>query len=481
MKKILILSALTLCIGVLFANPTNQIDNWAGKQAEDFASDDVVELFNGNRNGEITFGSNYEFDSGTIHYTSIAALSDSKFVLVYRDNDNSMKGTAVIGSVSGNTITFGSEYIFNNTGIRQTSVTALSSSKFVIAFCDEANSFNGTAIIGNVSGSTISYGSEYVYCNDVSQDLSITALDSSKVAIAYQNGVYGAGTGIIGTISDTNISFGSPYVFNNANGYWFSAITLNSGKFAVTYNDDGNSDAGTAVIGDVSGTNITFGSEYVFSVSAVYSTSAAVLDEDSFVVAYRDDGNGYRGTACVGTVSGTYITFGSEYIFNDDPRHYNISITVLGTSDFVVAYRDNNNSDYGTACVGTVAGSDITYGPEYVYNNAITYNNVITSLNAEEFVIGYYDNVVNNGSAVIGEVIEAGSPPAIPENIEIETIAGNVSITWDEVPGATSYKVYSSELPDRDFTEDQSGSFDQSSWTAAVTSYKLFYYVTALY
>ncbi|MCP4603199.1 MAG: hypothetical protein GY847_22240, partial [Proteobacteria bacterium] len=80
-------------------------------------------------------------------YISAATLSSTKFVVTYADY-----GTAVIGDVSGTTITYGSEYVFNAAITSSTSVAALSSTKFVVSYQDEGNSGYGTAIIGEAVG-----------------------------------------------------------------------------------------------------------------------------------------------------------------------------------------------------------------------------------------------------------------------------------------------------------------------------------------
>lgn len=72
-------------------------------------------------------------------------------------------------------------------------------------------------------------------------------------------------------------------------------------------------------------------------------------------------------------------------------------------------------------------------------------------------------------------------PVTIPQNITIQIIGDNVELTWDSVPGVTSYKIYSSDDPNSGFTEDTTGIFDEESWTAPVPSVKRFYYVTAKY
>ena len=66
-----------------------------------------------------------------------------------------------------------------------------------------------------------------------------------------------------------------------------------------------------------------------------------------------------------------------------------------------------------------------------------------------------------------------------PENVRITIIGDQVHIEWDDVPGATSYNIYSSEYPYTGFSLDLSGTFSGSSWSAPVQEVKLYYYVTA--
>jgi len=72
---------------------------------------------------------------------------------------------------------------------------------------------------------------------------------------------------------------------------------------------------------------------------------------------------------------------------------------------------------------------------------------------------------------------EVLTTPEAPENVNITVENGIVTITWDAVPGATSYKVYSSDDPYGTFTEDLSGTFDGNSWIGVVTGENRFYYV----
>jgi hypothetical protein len=168
-----------------------------------------------------------------------------------------------------------------------------------------------------------------------------------------------------------SLGFGSELVFNS--GYTtFSSITaLGTDKIVVSYQDVGNSNYGTAIVGTVSGTSISWGSELVFNTANTLVIYITALGTDKVVVAYQDFGNSGYGTARVGTVSGTSISWGSELVFNNATTIY-ISNTALGTDKIVVAYLDAGNSGRGTAIIGTEATTIINTTAEKVFGLAKT-------------------------------------------------------------------------------------------------------------
>jgi len=376
----------------------------------DYGQCDVVSFLDGyvqkglSPGNTITCGSEYVFNSAITQYISAAALSSTKFVVTYQDYDNSRYGTAVIGDVSGNTITYGPEYVFNPAATADASVAALSSSKFVVVYQDIENSKYGTAVIGEVSGNIITYGPEYVFNPANTWHISIAVLSSNKFVVVYHDvGNYGYGTAVIGDVTGNTITHGPEYVFNPAESFFISAVTISSAKFVVAYQDYDNSIYGTAVIGEVSGNTITYGAEYVFNPAATFYISAAALSSTKFVVTYWDMGNSNYGKAIFGDVSGNTITYGLECVFNSAITQY-ISAAVLSSSKFAVVYRDIGNSRYGTVVIGEVSGNTITYGAEYVFNPAATFYISAAALSSTKFVVVYHD--VGNygyGTAVIGD------------------------------------------------------------------------------
>ena len=361
-----------------------------------------------------SFGAEYPFNPASTAYISATALSEGKFAVAYRDIGNSNYGTAIIGNVTGNVIAFGAEYVFNPAATYNISTTALTQGKFAVAYTDEGNSYYGTAIIGNVTGNVIAFGAEYVFNPTVTGSISATALTGSKFAVAYQDsGSSSYGTALIGDVTGNVIAFGAEYVFNSAGTNYISATALTESKFTATYCDlGGGAFHGTAVIGGVSGTTIAFGSEYVFNEAYSANTdniSATTLLENKFAVAYRDGATSGYGTAVIGDVTGNAIAFGTEYFFNMAGT-YNISATAISGSRFAVAYRDTGNSSYGTAIIGDVMGNVVTLGTEYSFNSAGTYYISVATLTEGKFAIAYEDAGNSAyGTAVIGGI----DPPTV--------------------------------------------------------------------
>jgi len=71
-----------------------------------------------------------------------------------------------------------------------------------------------------------------------------------------------------------------------------------------------------------------------------------------------------------------------------------------------------------------------------------------------------------------------------PQNVTIEVMGSDIQINWDDVTGASSYKIFAADTPDGPFVDvTGEGTFSPSrttqSWTAPVDGSKKFYYVVA--
>ena len=321
-------------------------------------------------------GSPVVFTSTTAYSSEHASVFDSsnnKVVFCYSDYGNSGYGTAVVGTVSGTTISFGTPVVFESasTGTEVSAVFDSSNNKVVIAYQDAGNSTYGTAIVGTVSGDSISFGSAAVFESAISAGIGI-CFDSSnnKAVIVYKDqGNSNYGTAVVATVSGTSISFGTPVVYRSARAeYNVATFDTTNNKVVVAYQYRSTS-AGEAVVGTVSGTSISFGSTVTFESSSIKEYLSITFDSNAgkVFISYQQ-GNDHRGI--VGTVSGTSISFGSAADINSGESRDSSCTFDSAVNKVVVIYDDENNSNYGTAVPITISGTGFSVGTETVFESA---------------------------------------------------------------------------------------------------------------
>ena len=296
----------------------------------------------------ITWGTEYVFNSANTIDISVAALNSTHFVVTYKDSGGDSYGCARLGVVSsGTVISYGAENIFNSAVISLTSVSALDSTHFVVVYKDNGNSDYGTAIVGETSGGDVivSYGAENVFNSTTTSELEVSALDSTHFVVAYQNtGSSNVGTGIVGSVaSGTTITFGTPNVFDSSWTYHIAVEALDSTHFVIGYMDTGTGNHGMGIVGLTNGgtTISSYGSQNEFTSTSPVYISISKLDSTHFVI-------GFIGTSRVGTTNGgtTISSYASAITFNDASSKWT-SITALDSSDYVVVYKDDSGDDYG--------------------------------------------------------------------------------------------------------------------------------------
>jgi len=360
-----------------------------------------------------SLGSETVFESDTMGeggYGSAAAFdsSNNRVIIVYQDSTNSSYGTACVGLVSGTTITFGTPTVFESTTSGTFGVDFDSSNnKVIIGYRD--GSEDGHAIVGTISGTSISFGTAVVFDSGNSGN-GINFLDlafdsnENRAVIVYrdsvnQSGASTHGRAIVGTVSGTDISFGSVVTFNSGETSGCKvAFDSSNNRIVICYTDSANSNYGTAIVGTVSGTSISFGSEVVFeSATSLQTVIAFDSTNNKVVIAYRDNGNSGKGTAIVGTVSGTSISFGSAVEYEQGDVDDQAITFDSNVGKVVIAYFDGGNSNYGTYIVGTVSGTSISFGTAAVFNAGTTqYTSATFDSNENKAVIFFRDDSDSN-------------------------------------------------------------------------------------
>lgn len=310
----------------------------------------------------ISFGTPVQFTTRNIEFSSATYDSaNNKVVVAYADSQGSRYGYAIVGDVSGTSISFGSETVFNSYEVQEVAIGYdANAEKVVIVYEDWGNSNVGTAIVGTVSGTSISFGTEVTFDSNRSREMSVTYdSNAQKIVIAYKHDSDNSGEAIVGTVSGTSISFGSSTGFdsNNVNSI-FATYDSSSQKVVIAYRDVTNNSYGEAIVGTVSGTSISFGTSAVFN-SGISTFISATYDANvgKVVIAYRDNSNSFYGTVVSGTVSGTSISFDTEIVFDAISTNHTGAAYDANSKKVVIASADTSGSGDGVGTVYQASGS----------------------------------------------------------------------------------------------------------------------------
>jgi hypothetical protein len=316
-------------------------------------------------------------DEGILKATASGVLPNGKPVIVNAD------GTVSV--VSGEDTGLGSDTAFNQSGNSSfvSSTYDSTNNKIVVV---EGDSSNSQAFVGTVSGSTITFGAGATVDSSETEVFNVVFdTSNNKIVVAYRDG--GDGDKVkarVGTVSGTSISFGSIVVVANQGSDGNMTFDSNANKVLITYT---YGSAAYAVVGTVSGTSISFGS-IATSVSGQAPTIGQAFDSNAnkHLIAYGE-GNALNFGSKVATISGTSVSFGSAVSIGQLPQN-NVGTAVFDPDNnkVVVFYADRANSGYGSARVGTISGTSISYGtavvfasstPQYIGASYDTANNKI--------------------------------------------------------------------------------------------------------
>lgn len=373
-------------------------------------------LYVGEAEAAISFGSRqtYATPGGGVQalYNQSVSLDSTHFVVAWRDVNDADQGKIVVGTVSGSSVAYGSTVTFNAADTRNPSIAKIDSTHFAIVFRDNGDSNKGKAMIGTVtSGDVITFGAEYAFSSGTANNPSVELLDSTHLVVSYDDLGNTDGSAIVGTISSTDvITFGTRVAFNSTNINTSDIAVLDSTHFAVVFNGE-SKEFVKSVIGVVSaGTTITYGS--VVSVIATDSNSSdvATIDSTHFLVGYTDNTAGLA-SGNVGTVaSGNVITIGTKYSAATNINS-NFNVGTLSSTSFLFAGISGGTV---SAITGAISGSVLTYDAAVIADSGTDNGYVGASiLSSTAIVITYGGSTATTpvGTAKVG-TLASPAPPA---------------------------------------------------------------------
>ena len=285
-------------------------------------------------------------------YFSIDTLSETSVFISCRGTSTTL--SAFVCTITGTTISVGTSKQLSSVtdSYRAISVRVLTANKVLVA-----HSYNTYkylyGMICTISGTNITAGTDTQLSTAKYTGVTISTafLESTKVFIAHSRGSSSSSylTGVVCTISGTTITAGTSNELSSAtnSGKVISVVALSSTKVFIAY----SSDSGViihSIVCTISGATITAGTEvelYNTSVSIGDAISALYLGNNKVVVGYN-----YGATSStrnlytrICTISGTTITKSSKTKSNSAKQTaYAISALLLGSNVFIAHSYDGS-------------------------------------------------------------------------------------------------------------------------------------------
>ena len=290
-------------------------------------------------------------------FTASGTISTGDTVIL--NTDGTVSVVAAVAESSGTTATFASA---NTTHISATYMTE--NDKVLIAYQDNGNSGYGTAVVGTVSGTSISFGTPTVFWSDNTIYISCAySPPTDRVCVTFKATTWGRNALL--SVSGTTITVEHTENFYAANaGHTSVCFHAGNERFVVAVQGNANSGFGYlyAATANNAGT-LNWGGSSNFNAGNTLNPNIQYdPDEDVVVVFYRDAGNSNYGNARAATLSGTSFTYGTEITFESAQTDFPTAAYDTDTNQFVVAYRDAGDSFYPYAITIKASGTALTTG-----------------------------------------------------------------------------------------------------------------------
>ena len=301
------------------------------------------------KDGVLNHNGNSQIVGGAITNISLARLSDTKFVVGYWV---SKVLYVKIGSVSGTTITFGDQYILSPASMGPNAIIPFDENTFFAVY----TLTNVKATVFRVTGTAINSISQTIQLpgNTSASYISATRLPdlngNKRVCICFSDGSDGnKGKAVIATIkADNTVEFGAVATFNT--GATTSTACCTDGNDAIV--SYVSSDGVYSKVLSVTEATINPNNTYEKLSTGVYTDAISLGNVGGKIIATVVQG------AMVLKRSGNTLSKAPYYNFNS-VLTYKTSLAPISSNQFILEYPDAANSSYGTATILEVHNDQI--------------------------------------------------------------------------------------------------------------------------
>jgi hypothetical protein len=240
---------------------------------------------------------------------------------------------------------------------------------------------------------------------------------------------------VILTISGDAITYGTETTGGTFTNSGMKLQKITAGKYLASYRSGNSSDYPYIGIVTVSGTTITFGTSVQVVTAYSKFCRATLLSETKGVCIYNKTASPYGFYAKVFTISGTTVTFGTEYTISASSRG-KYEIRAINSEKCLVAYMDNTNNYYPTALILTVNETAITIGSAVVIaTKTVSGNDDISDSFLHNGRMHYvFDDASNNNYGQIVDILTGGYVKPSTSKYKINGIAKKKGIIGETIP-----------------------------------------------
>ena len=344
--------------------------------------------------------------------TTTAATYDSvndKVVVVYMAGASA--GSAQVGTVSGSSISFGTKVAFNatayNTGLCID--FDVNAEKVVVMWGDPSS--NLIAAVGTVSGTSISFGAAVTISTNIrGGDIALGYDENAQKHLAFyvSNATGQKAYAVVLTVSGTTldtvptaVEFMATQSYNAFRPQGPSYDSTGQ-KIVIFYNDYSNSESGRARACTISGTTVSFGTPVEFdNGNSEYFSAAYSPSLNKHMVVWRNYSNARYVDSAIATLSGTTITFGTTVTVQSAASTQTACAWDTTASKFVVAALDTAVTK-AKIYVGTVTGTSAAFtGPTVFAEFTIGYTTLIYDPDVGKVALMYQVDSNSNGAAAV--------------------------------------------------------------------------------
>lgn len=192
------------------------------------------------------------------------------------------------------------------------------------------------------------------------------------------------------------------------------------------------------------------------------NTFQAVLYSDGSIVLQYKEMNGET-TSCTVGIENITGTTGLQVAYNTAFLKNNLAVEICNPSDkwlFLTPKRSSVSSNDSLEVTVNFDSSELPVG-KYLANI-------------------YFDSNDPDTQTLTVPVVFDVYTLSVPSGLTTSSTSGKIYISWSAVPYATTYKVYSSNVPNGTFAVDTTGTFAGTTWSTDIVNAKKFYYVTSV-